>query len=363
MKRLGISIYPQKAPLDSNLAYLEKAAALGYQRLFVALLGAEPTKECLMRDYAPITQRAHALGMEVCSDVSGEILEGVCGKGRFGTYDLSFFISIGISVLRLDLGFSEIEEAFFSKNPYGIKMELNMSFPIDHVGNVLKSGGDPARIGGCHNYYPHRYTGLSLPFFESCNAIWKPYHLNTAAFISTQTEPKLGPWPICDGLPTLEMHRDLPLDVQLKHFIALNSVDDVLIGDSFASDEELARLASIDKNTLTFKVELVKGVVGLERLLGMTFSRRPDSNDYLIRTLESRFMLGKADIPPFNTVDIQPGDLLLENNGYGQYKGELQIALKPMKNSGRTNVIGRLDPKELILLDYVLPGQAFRFEF
>jgi len=363
MKRLGISVYPQKAKLEDSLRYIEKAAELGFTRLFVALLGAEPTQEGILRDYAPITTRAQALGFEVSCDVHPEILDKVCGKGMFGNYDLSFFKSIGVSVLRLDMGFSEIEEAFFSKNRAGIKMELNMSFPIDHIGGLLKSGGNKATIAGCHNYYPHRYTGLSLDFFEECNAIWKQHQLTTAAFISTQVPTKFGPWPICDGLPTLEMHRDLPIEVQLKHYVAMGTIDDVLIGDSFASDVELERLAKVDRNTLSFKVHLAEGVGELKKILAMDFSRRPDSNDYMIRTLESRFLLRRQSIPSFNTVDIQRGDVLLENDGYGQYKGEIQIALKPMKNSGRTNVIGHVDDQEVFLLDYVRPGQAFRFEF
>lgn len=117
----------------------------------------------------------------------------------FGNYDLSFFKGIGIDTLRLDMGFNEIEEAFFSKNSAGMNMELNMSFSIDYIGSLIKSGGDRSRISGCHNYYPHRYTGLSMEFFEECNAIWKIHHLNTSAFISTQAKNKFGPWEVCDG--------------------------------------------------------------------------------------------------------------------------------------------------------------------
>ena len=54
MKNLGISIYPQKASLERNIAYLEDASRFGFKRLFVALLGAEPTQEGIRRDYGPI---------------------------------------------------------------------------------------------------------------------------------------------------------------------------------------------------------------------------------------------------------------------------------------------------------------------
>ncbi|MCC9084320.1 DUF871 domain-containing protein [Enterococcus faecium] len=39
------------------------------------------------------------------------------------------------------------------------------------------------------------------------------------------------------------------------------------------------------------------------------------------------------DFPPHNTRDMHHGDVLIDNEGYGQYKGETQIALKDMKTT------------------------------
>ena len=94
----------------------------------------------------------------------------------------------------------------------------------------------------------------------------------------------------------------------------------------------------------------------------MPLSRRPDTNDYIIRTLEGRLFMRNEDIQVFNTVDIKRGDIMIENNLYGQYKGEVQIALKDMKNSGRTNVVGHIKDFEVFLIDYIKPGQSFSFE-
>ena len=73
MKNLGISVYPQKASLETNLDYIEKAASLGFTKLFVALLGIEPTKEAILKEYAPITRRAKELGYDISCDVWPEI--------------------------------------------------------------------------------------------------------------------------------------------------------------------------------------------------------------------------------------------------------------------------------------------------
>ena len=49
-----------------------------------------------------------------------------------------------------------------------------------------------------------------------------------SAFISSQVG-EIGPWDVNDGLPTLEMHRQLPVTVQAKHLFATNLIDDVVI--------------------------------------------------------------------------------------------------------------------------------------
>jgi uncharacterized protein len=363
MKKLGISIYPQKASFEKNLEYLENASKFGFTRLFVALLGAEPSQEGIRRDYGPILKRAKELGFEVSCDVNGEVIKAVCGEGFFGNFDLTFFKEMGVDIIRFDMGMSEMEEAFFIRNKFGIKVELNMSMEIDHVAGVLAMGAPKEKVMGCHNYYPHNYTGLSLDYFNRCTAIWTKHNLRTAAFISTQSNEKYGPWPICDGLPTLEMHRNLPITTQLKHYVGMGTIDDVLIGDAFASIDELEKLSKVNKNTVSLEVDLAEGLSDTyKNILRMPLSRRPDTNDYIIRSIEGRLFLRKEDIQPFNTVDIKRGDILIENNLYGQYKGEVQIALKDMKNSGRTNVVGHIKDFEVFLIDTIKPGQSFSFD-
>ena len=363
MKQIGLSLYPLKCSLDEQSAYLKRGAENGFSRLFIAFLGVEPNPPRLREVFGPILKLAKALNYEISCDVNQEVLKGVSGEARFGQYDLSLFKELGIDILRLDLGMSEFEETFFIKNPYGIKVELNMSMDIDHVSNLLALGAPKERILGCHNYYPHAYTGLSLEHFKKCTAIWTPHHLRTAAFISTQSPLKYGPWPVCDGLPTLEMHRHLPMTTQLKHYLAMDVIDDVLIGDAFAIDEELVALGKVNRERLDFKVAWHPDLSpDFRKLFNNPLSRRPDINDYLVRSVEGRLFFCNTDIQPFNTVDIKRGDVLIDNNLYGQYRGEIQIALKDMKNSGRTNVVGHIVDHEIFLIDLLKPGQSFGFE-
>lgn len=365
IKNLGISVYPTKTDLQSTLNYINAAADNGFTRLFIAFLGVEPKREAVKAAFGPVIQLAKERGMEVSVDVHPEHIKGLSEKPTgFLQTDLSFFKELNIDILRLDLGYSEMEEAYMSKNQEGLSIELNMSMKSQHIEAVINSGGAKERILGCHNYYPHAYTGLSLQHFKECTDVWNKNSIRTAAFICSQSEEKIGPWPVSDGLTTLEMHRYLPIETQAKHYVAMDIIDDVFIGD-VATIDELQILGKLNRKDFSLKIVPNKTIPEkIKNILKLNFSCRPDINENMIRTVESRLMFMKsgANIEPFNTVDIKRGDITIDNDLYGQYAGEVQIALKDMKNSGRTNVVGHVRGDEIFLIDYIKAGQNFKFE-
>ena len=62
-----------------------------------------------------------------------------------------------------------------------------------------------------------------------------------------------------------------------------------------------------------------------------------------------------------STRDLKQGDVVILNDGYLKYKGELHIVTKDMPNDGRKNVIGHLPEYEHVLLDYIEPWKVFAF--
>ena len=362
--RLGISLYPEFASQEDNFAYLRRAAEHGFDVLFLALLGAKGTYEEVVERYLPYTRLAHELGFEIFCDVNPMVLKRLgVGISMFqGGIDLTFFKELGIDAMRLDLGMSDLEEAALAKNADGIKICINGAAVTDHVGALLSCGAPREALVGCHNYYPHRYTGVSLDYLMRGTEHWAKRGMRLQAFVSSNAPEAFGPWPVTEGLPTLEMHRDLPIEVQLKHFVMMGCVGDVLIGNCFATDDELAAMERANSDRVRFTTRLVDGLPeDMARRLGMNLSVRGDcTSGYMIRTLESR--MDPAPVEPFNTVDIERGDVIIDNRLYGQYAGEVQIALAPMKNSGKTNVVGHIDDCEHVLLDYLAAGTRFAFD-
>ena len=359
MRRLGISIYPEKSDKSTILNYIDQAAAAGFSRIFSCLLSVEKSKDEIKQDFTEINSYAKTKGFEIIVDVSPRVFEqlGISYK------DLSFFHEIKADGLRLDAGFSGNEEALMTFNPYGLIIEINMSNNVHTIDTIMDYQPNRYKLYGCHNFYPHGYSGLKLDFFKECTERFSKYGIRTAAFVSSQNKDTFGSWPVTEGLPTLEMHRHLPLDVQVKHMIALDNIDDIIISNCYPSAEELQKVADLDLSLVTFDVTLVDGVPEIEQkiLFEELHFNRGDQNANMLRSTQSRVKYKGHNFVLFNAPEvIHRGDVIIESSEYGHYAGELQIALHDMKNSGMTNVVGKVNSDELFILDAIKPWQKFR---
>ena len=358
MGKLGISIYPERSTFEKDRTYLDLAKKYGFKRVFTSLLQIDEDKERVLSEFKAVVDYANQLDMEVMVDINPALF-----KQLNITYeDLSFFHELGADGVRLDLGFTGAEEAKMTRNSYGLKIEINMSSGTKYVDNIMSYSPNTANLLGSHNFYPHRYSGLSLEHFLACSKQFRNYNLNTMAFVNSKTAT-FGPWPTQDGLCSLEDHRYLPIATQVKHLLLLNVIDDITIGNAYADEKELKAMSDAFfadfpeiKVIPTADITSDEEVVLFENL----HSYRGDRSAYLLRSTMTRVIYKDKPFPAHNTVDIAKGDVLIDNVGYGQYKGETQIALQPMENDGRVNVVGKVAPEELMLLDYLKPWSNFK---
>ncbi|MBA1326357.1 DUF871 domain-containing protein [Enterococcus faecium] len=353
MGKLGISIYPERSTFEKDKAYLDLAHKYGYKRVFTSLLQINDDKEKVLSEFKEVVDYANSLGMEVMVDINPALFEQL----EISYDDLSFFHKMGAYGVRLDIGFTGAEEAKMTRNPFGIKIEINMSSGTNYVDNIMSYSPNTDNLLGSHNFYPHRYSGLGYEHFVFCSEKFRKYNLNTMAFVNSQSA-EFGPWPTQDGLCTLEDHRDLEIASQVKHLILTGLIDDISIGNAYASEEELKEMAeAFNADYPTLKVDTEEGITENERicLFDNLHSYRGDRSEYILRSTMTRVYYKDKDFPPHNTRDMHHGDVLIDNEGYGQYKGETQIALKDMKNDGRVNVVGRISDDELFLLDFLKP--------
>ncbi|WP_028041923.1 DUF871 domain-containing protein [Candidatus Stoquefichus massiliensis] len=360
MKRsLGISIYPEHSTVEKDKAYLKLASTYGFTRVFTCLLSVNKPKEEIVSEFKEIIEYATGLGYEVILDVAPAVFDQL----GISYDDLTFFHEMGATGIRLDMGFDGAKEAMLTFNPYQLAIEINMSNNVAYLDNILTYQPNVPFLYGCHNFYPQLGTGLDYDFFVQCSTRFKQHGIRTAAFINSHAA-NIGPWSINDGLCTLEMHRHLPVEVQAKHLFATNLIDDVIIGNAYASEDELKALSNVNRYQLELSVKPIEKTSQLEKeiMYQEQHYRRGDITKQAVRSTEVRKKQVGKDIPCHDHLDaFTAGDVVIGNNDFGKYKGELQIILEECYDK-RKNKVGRVVDEELFLMNYIDAWTKFKLK-
>lgn len=361
MAKIGVSVYPEHSTPEKDREYLELCSKYGVKRVFTCLLSMpeDKTIQDIKEEFTQLIEVAHSYNMEVIIDVAPFVFS------KLGiTYDnLSFFHEIGADGIRLDETFDSQKEALMTYNKYNLKIEVNASFGNGYINNIMSHHPRPGYLITCHNFYPQKYSGLSLEHFNKCAQDIKAHSLPIAAFVNSENPEAFGPWPLKEGLCTLELHRNLPLDVQVRHFYATGLVDDIIIANAYATEAELQELAKAQSGTIAMKIAKEVETTEVEDKIIYEHQHfvRGDISEYMYRSTMPRITHASDSIEPKNTRDLKPGDIVILNNNYGRYKGELHIVLKEMPNEGNKNVIGRIPEEEMMIINYLAPWKAFSF--
>lgn len=354
---LGFSLYPDAHSLETMTEYIERLTRYPFRRVFLSLLQLDTTDDAMMAKYQAIIQLCRSKNLFVVADINQQLIQQLGWENQLVTAGKSF----GLDGLRLDEPLETQAMIEVINNPHHFKIELNISQANQLLEYLLKNGARKENIIGCHNFYPKRFTGLSYPHFVETTQTYKDNEILTAAFISA-TSASEGPWPVSEDLPTLENHRDMASTSQLKEYIYQNLIDDVIISNQFVSDEELADLMTVLSSEKLLDIETLDDLTEAEaKVLAFDHHYRNDISEYVLRSTMTRVIYHEEDFPAREqSKAVKRGDILIDNNEYGRYKGELQIALKDFEVSDKTNIVGWIKPTDLPLLAYIKPNDAFR---
>lgn len=360
---LGISIYPEHQSLEDIIKYIKISKEKGYKRIFSSLLEInDSNKENLLNKFDEVIKFSRQNGFEFILDVNPSVFEylGI-------SYDnLEFFANLGCSGIRVDDIISAKTLADMTHNKFGLDIEINCSNSKNVINEILEYEPIKRRLIACHNFYPQKLTGLDFNYFVSTTKEYKINNIRTAAFVSANKEDAIyGPWPINDGICTLEEHRNLPIHAQAKLLFATGLIDDVLIGNSFAPEQELEKLAKTNYDIIELDIEFLDNTTQIEKEITLDFEhfRRGDITPYMIRSTFSRVAYEKETIPEHDNLEsLKFGDVIVCNNHLGRYKGELHVILKNIDVDQRKNKIGRVADYDIELLKYVTPWKRFSFK-
>ena len=370
MKRLGISVYPNLIDVEETIKYIDLAHQNGFSRIFTNFLEIGEGDEMTNR-FTKVCQHANKLGFEVILDVNPDVFTQVSKKHKD---PLAFFKSMGATGIRMDEEYDGKVEADITNSPVNLKLEINASSTTGLLDNIIKYKGNLKNIIACHNFYPQKYSGLDEQLYiDKCN-YYKDKGIKVAAFVSSNNKKAIGPWPLNEGLPTLEKHRDMSLIDQIKDMVASDLVDDIIISNQPASNQELKAIKELTLDGFNFHIKLEKGISDTEKKclfdakterFGNTIDNavRQDYSSYMIRCSAPRVKYANDPIKPrkLNTKFFMPGDVLVLNSLYGRYNGEVQIVMKKMEYDKRKNLVGKISKNDIELFKYIKPNKKISF--
>lgn len=352
----GISVYMgMNYTLEQNLEYIGFARKCGFENVFTSLHIPEADYERSINEFKAMVEYAGKLSMNVTADISPRTFRYLGASMK----DFKVLKDLGLFGIRVDFGFSAEEIAEFTRNPFGMKIEINASTVTQKFLREFEAFNPVYNnFQACHNYYPRRSTGISLETYLYKNELLKKYEITISSFIPSLINKR---GPVFEGLPTLEKHRFIEPRISAKHLFATGS-DCVIFGDSIPSRGEIESVGRIDEKVLELDIELFtreriqKGIV-----LGPLHINRPDPAEDVIRSTASRESLPKdIRIEPENTIERKAGHITIDNAGYLRYSGELQICKKMLPRDERVNVVGKVVDEEVFLLDYIGEETCFK---
>lgn len=388
MIRLGISLYPEQESMEEIEQYLALASKYGFTQLFTSLFSVPGKPKEVITYFENLCTVANKYHFNVAIDVHTATLEAYGAS-----YDnLKVFKDIGIDTVRMDLSFGDHRDITLVENEFGLKIQFN-AFMADLLEENMRKVKDKSKVIMCYNFYPQRYTGTSVSQMKQVNQVWRHAQIRLAAFITSLSKEAHGPWPVKDGLPTLEKHRDLSVGKQIRELIALG-IEDIYFGNAFAKESELKEASDViqamseekimvdEKSLAAFKevlpnlgnrkimlelTSVAHDLTDIEKVIVYGFDKHVDlgdSNEFMLRSRVTRTYYGKKGIP-FRKYDkdfFDAGDVVVVNDNLKHYAGELQIVRSEMKNDGQRNYVGKLSEFDQQLSTLIEPGDYFFFK-
>ncbi|BCU69968.1 MupG family TIM beta-alpha barrel fold protein [Stygiolobus caldivivus] len=330
MRSIGIlSQAWRKEKINQLKEVAEKAGRLGYTEVWS---GVDPQYVEGVREIANVAEKYN---MYFFVDINPDILKGFGASPS----NLQVFKDLKVKGLRADYGFSVEEIIKMANNDLGLVIELNASiFPTDKLDYVISKVRDIELLKASHDFYPIKYTALSLEDTVKKSKEFKERGIPVALFIPSPRE--------VEGRTTVEVFRGK--DVGKSASIAFNTgvIDRVILGDPFPTDEELSELVEAREYTKV-RVLVYPGLTEEEnKVFSVKF--------YDVRIKEYSVALNtlaKNDIKPRNITRRFRGAVTVMNGRPDVI--EVWIFKREVEADRRFNVIGEVLPEDMDLLEYL----------
>ena len=344
---LGFSMYLNRDFTADDYNYLLAMRNAGLTTVFTSLHIPEDDQKVVLKRLAELTKWCQNLETDIIADVSEKGLEQL----GIALDNEKLVESLGLTGLRIDDG---VSSATIAKLSQKMPISLNAStINEDDITALREHGASFENLQAWHKFYPRPETGLDANWLAQKNDWLHQMNLETMAFVAGDDILR---GPIHAGLPTLEKHRGenpLAATLELKQL----GCDHVFIGDGSLTTNMIDCFKNyIKQQTITLQVD-----ENLPELFNYEWSNRPDVARDVIRLTEGRSRQ-LFNTEPETKVSSRPkGTITCDNKLYLRYQGELQITKRDLPADKKVNVLGRVVPQDLPLLDLIRANQKINF--
>lgn len=359
IKSYSISIYPDK-DMDMNRIkrYIQQAAHYSCRDVFTSAHMPEKSFEEQLTGIVDIATAVHKNEMMLTVDFGGRsLLEALRNK----KYQ-NLIQQAEIDYIRLDYGY----DATIMKKVYEIlgirgfvwNASIMQECELLKYVSICDQYTD-MRIEACHNFYPRPETGLDITFMRNQYDLFHSRGIRVTGCLASMTHARP---PINAGLPTAEVHRNMPLQEAALELDRTRTADSILMGDEFISEKELQQLHDIvRRQPLLLHCSFHPDITAIEKkLLLKVHTIRYDSNSWILRSQTSREMAELAhELPAHNTMERRTLSITIDNERYLRYSGEIQFVLKDLPADERVNVIGWINNEDAWKLRYAKSGYSY----
>lgn len=347
---IGVSIYLSKERVKKQEEWLKVAKENGFSSIFTSLHIPEDESGTYKELIQILGKQTLENDMELMVDVSPKSLHhlGI-------TYEnVEELLDWGITGLRMDYGIKPKEIARVS---HKMKVALNASTITDSFWKeLIIENIKVENVEAWHNFYPRPETGLAKSFLQKQNEYLHECGIKTMAFIPGDDEKR---GPLYEGLPTLEKQRNMrPLEAYLE-LVQHCGVDKVLIGDISGSVESVQEIASASRGIIPLRYKSFICDKEALKVVERVHTNRLDPARDVIRSVESREG-NRVILKPMHTIARKKGSITIDNELYGRYAGEMQVATHDLPKDEKVNVVGMVVEEDLSLLPYVGAGKMFQ---
>lgn len=347
---IGVSIYLSKERVKKQEEWLKIAKENGFSSIFTSLHIPEDDPGMYKELIQILGKQALENEMELMVDVSPKSLQHL----EMTYENVEELVEWGITGLRMDYGITPKEIARVS---HKMKVALNASTITDSFWKeLLAENIRVENVEAWHNFYPRPETGLAKSFLQKQNEYLHACGIKTMAFIPGDGEKR---GPLYEGLPTLEKHRNMrPLEAYLE-LVQDCGVDKVLIGDISGSVESVQEIASASRGIIPLRYKSFITDKEVLKIVERVHTNRLDPARDVIRSVESREE-HKVILQPMHTISRKKGSITIDNELYGRYAGEMQVAIHDLPVDEKVNVVGMVVEEEMSLLPFVGAGKMFQ---